>query len=127
LNIGFALAGLYGVLGEKILYEKSAQISKLLDTYTSPLSSGRNVQISYKEKQIILDYAHEKYSMRELLKFAQKVKKTSDNKVIAVVRLAPDKAEATYIESGEYISPYAESFIVYDKIDGVDRKLYYQE
>jgi hypothetical protein len=65
--------------------------------------------------------------MCELLKFAQKLKKTRNNKVIAVVRLAPDKAESTYIESGVYISPYAENFIVYDKIDGIERKSYQQE
>lgn len=125
-NIAFALYGILFLLGAEKFWELFDEMKEFLDNYTFPLEWGRMVNIERNNRTIIIDYAHEKESLFSLLSFAQTLKIKKDAKLTAVVRLAPDRRDNVYKETWEKISSMADKFIVYDKIDGIERMNYIQ-
>jgi cyanophycin synthetase len=78
--------------------------------------------ISDKGVLIIADYAHEKNSLRAVGEMAHTLKSGKGSRVIGVVRLAYDRTDELIVDTAQYIAPYFDEFIVYDKIDGFWRK-----
>lgn len=66
---------------------------------------------------VIADYAHEKYSLREIGKLARTLC-GPDGKVTGVIRLAHDRTDEMMRETAYFIADAFDSFVVYDKIDG---------
>ncbi|MDK2899326.1 MAG: UDP-N-acetylmuramoyl-L-alanyl-D-glutamate--2,6-diaminopimelate ligase [Patescibacteria group bacterium] len=71
--------------------------------------------------KLITDYAHEKVSLSEIAKLANKLT-DANGRVIGVIRLAYDRTDELIIETGEVIATFYDDIIVYDKIDGYFRK-----
>ena len=67
--------------------------------------------------EIIADYAHEKKSLTEIARLAQKLKKPG-GKVYGIVRLAYDRTDELIQDTGFAIAGEFDYLIVYDKIDG---------
>lgn len=66
--------------------------------------------------KVLLDYAHEKYSLRKVGQLASKL---TEGKTIGVVRLAPDRTDKLLQDTGKFIANNFDIIVVYDKIDGV--------
>ncbi len=117
-NLMFIIAGLY-VHNEGMITKQNLQYLK---QYRFDKFGGRLTLLENKKGiKILIDYAHEKFSLEEVANLAKKI---ISGKVIGVVRLAPDRQDEIIIETGEYIANKYDDLIVYDKIDGVVRKEY---
>jgi|GEM_PF-637956 len=104
-----------GSISPKII---TAICNSRLDPYSGRLALLRNK----KDVTIIADFAHEKQSLKSVAELAHKLKKSNDNQVIGVIRLAWDRTEELIKETAEYIANSYDQFIVYDKIDGFWRQ-----
>ena len=117
-NLMLIIGGLYAhnkhaVTKDNILALKKYSLDKL---------GGRLTLFENKNGvKILLDYAHERFSLGEVAKLGKSISK---NKTIGVVRLAPDRTDKMLFETGQFIANRYDSLIVYDKIDGVNRKEY---
>ena len=117
-NLMFIVGGLY-VHNEGVI---TARNKKYLKKYRFDKFGGRLTLLENKRGvKILVDYAHEKFSLEEVAKLGKKIVK---GRVIGVVRLAPDRTDEVITETGEYIANKYDDLIVYDKIDGVVRKEY---
>lgn len=117
-NLMFIIGGLYAYNGGQV----SEKNKKMLKKYKMDKFGGRLTMLENKKGvKIMVDYAHEKFSLEEVAKLGRKIAK---NKLIGVVRMAPDRKNEIIFETGEYIADKYDSFIVYDKIDGVNKKEY---
>ena len=120
-NALFILGGLYGFL-EGTLPKKYVQALK---EYRFPPEGGRITLFTAKNgARIIMDYAHEKNSLKAIGKLAKKLAKKESGKTIGVVRLAPDRTNEMIHETGKEIAASFHQHVVYDKIDGVAKKEY---
>lgn len=119
-NLLFILGGIYAYSNGRIPNKAVVTLKK----YRLDQAGGRLTLLKNKSGvKILIDYAHEKYSLREVSKLAKKMTGT-DGKTIGVVRLAPDRPDKVIFETGQFISNDFGQLIVYDKIDGVNRKRY---
>ncbi len=118
-NLMAICGALYGLHRGKI----PAQHIKALTSYRFDPNGGRLTRLFNRDKSIqaIVDYAHEKQSLREVADLA---KRLATGRTIGVVRLAPDRLNDVIRETGAYIANRFDHIIVYDKIDGVTRKEY---
>lgn len=82
--------------------------------YKLDVRGGRLVTINKKGRIIIVDFAHEKYSLKELIALGKKLGK----RCLVVLRFAPGKTNKIIKEAGEFIAKDADKFYVWDKIDG---------
>lgn len=116
-NLLFILAGLFA-LGKNIFSEK---LLLCLKKYKLDSRGGRLTLLkNRKGVKILIDYAHEKQSLRSIGKLAKKL--TAPGGVtLGVIRLAPDRADELIKETALFIAQDFDSFIVYDKIDGISR------
>jgi len=71
--------------------------------------------------KILADYAHEKFSLRQVAELARTMT-GKGGRVIGVVRLAYDRTEKLIKETAEYIAKIYDAFVIYDKIDGYWRQ-----
>ena len=67
--------------------------------------------------RILVDYAHEKHSLKQVGELARTLAGKNGN-VLGVVRLAYDRTPELIQDTGRFIAPYFDEFVVYDKIDG---------
>lgn len=74
--------------------------------------------------KVLIDFAHERQSLSEIARLAKSLKKNSKNRTIGIVRLAPDRTDKMIFDTGKYIAPLFNHLIIYDKIDGMQRKEY---
>ncbi len=117
-NLMFIVAGLYVHNNKEI----TAKNIKYLKKYRFDKFGGRLTLLENKKGiKILVDYAHEKFSLAEV---AQLGKSIAKGEVWGVVRLAPDRPDKVIYETGEYIADKFDNLIVYDKIDGIVRKEY---
>lgn len=123
-NIAFALWTIIAYLWYEQFSKIIVQIDSLLKMYTLPIEWGRLYLFKYKGKTVILDYAHEKQSLKNILQLWRSL---ATNKVIWVVRIAPDRFDDLIKNTWEFIAPYADKFIVYDKIDWIDKKDFFRK
>lgn len=116
-NLMFIVAGLHA-MGRTFL---SSNAIDLLSKSSLDSHGGRLTLLKNKKGiNILIDYAHEKYSLKEIGDLGRKLSK--NNRVIGVIRLAPDRTNQLIQETGRFIADCFDSFIIYDKIDGVTRK-----
>ena len=88
-----------------------------LDKYGGRLTLLQNQQ----GVKILADYAHEKFSLRQVAELARTMT-GKGGRVIGVVRLAYDRTEKLIKETAEYIAKIYDAFVIYDKIDGYWRQ-----
>lgn len=120
-NVLFVLAGIYGYLDGKI----PTTYLKPLRDYRFPLEGGRITLFQAPNgTRIIMDYAHEKNSLRAIGQLAKKIARENKGRALGVVRLAPDRTDKMIHETGRSIAKSFDQHIVYDKIDGVAKKEY---
>lgn len=117
-NLMFAIGGFYAFNKGNISQKNIAP----LKNYRLDAFGGRLTVLENKNKvKIIIDFAHEKYSLREVAALA---KKLSKNKTIGILRLAPDRTDKMISETGRYVANCFDNIIIYDKIDGINKKKY---
>lgn len=117
-NLMLILGGLYAFNEGKLLKKDI----ETLKSYKLDNHGGRLTLLENKQKvKILVDFAHEKYSLKEVADLGQKV---CQNKTIGILRLAPDRTDRMILETGQYLSDCFDHIIVYDKIDGVNKKKY---
>lgn len=117
-NISFVIAGLIALLGEKLFELKLEKIKNILIKYSPAEDGGRLVFLENKKKgiKIIIDFAHEKESFRQIALLA---KKYSKNKVRGVLRIDPSRIDEDIRRTARYISNYYDFLYIYDKVDGI--------
>lgn len=117
-NLMFVIATLYADSGFKSVPKEQ---KTLIYNYKLDNTGGRLTIFENKKDNIkvMVDYAHEKYSLKEVGKL---IKKLSSNKTIGVVRLAADRTNKLIDDTAKYISNIYDILVVYDRIDGVKRK-----
>jgi len=119
-NLMFIAGGLYAVSNGKI----SRKVVKALKDYKFPKTGGRLTLLENKNKvKIILDYAHEKYSLAEIAKLA-KMMTGKKGKTYGILRLAPDRTDKMIYETGLHVANRFDNVVIYDKIDGIIKKRY---
>ena len=117
-NLMFIIGGIYSFNNKRITKQNLLSIKK----YRLEKNGGRLTLLQNKKNiKILVDYAHEKYSLREVAKLGGKLKKNSTGHILGIVRLAPDRTNDVIFETGAFISNHFDDIIVYDKIDGVNR------
>lgn len=117
-NLMFILAGLHAAVDGHL----SKKIIATLKGYRMDNAGGRLTLLENKQGvKILVDFAHEKYSLKEVADLA---KKLSQNKTTGVLRLAPDRTDKMLLETGQFIANSFDYIFVYDKIDGIIRKSY---
>ncbi|MFZ2225880.1 MAG: Mur ligase family protein [Candidatus Moraniibacteriota bacterium] len=116
-NLMFIIGGIYAHQDKRI----PKNLTALLEKYTLDEQGGRLTLFENKKGvKIILDFAHEKYSLREIGKLAKKI--TTKGKAVGVLRLSPDRTDEMIINTGEFIAQNYDYLLIYDKIDGVNKK-----
>jgi len=117
-NLMFIIGGIYVHNQGKV----TATNLHYLKKYRFDKFGGRLTLLENKKGvKILVDYAHEKFSLEEVAKLGKAI---STGRVIGVIRLAPDRQDEIIYETGKYIADKYDDLIVYDKIDGVVRKEY---
>lgn len=118
LNIMAIVGGLYGCKNGRI----SSSLIKTLKKYKLDQDGGRLTLLEGRNNiKVIVDFAHEKFSLREIGKLGKKMAK---GKTIGVLRLAPDRTDKMIYETGQFIANNFSDIIIYDKIDGIVRDKY---
>jgi UDP-N-acetylmuramyl tripeptide synthase len=109
------------MVAEKKLKGLNKDEIKLIKKYRTEETGGRLTLFTNKKRDVsvIADYAHEKFSLRDIGLLANKM---AQGKSIGVIRLAPDRDDKTLRETGKFIANIFDVIVVYDKIDGVRRK-----
>lgn len=117
-NLLAALAAVYGHF-EGSLPKNTKEVfeSVRLDNY-----GGRLTLLDAENGvKILADSAHEKQSLKLVAELAR-TQIEQGGKVIGVVRLAHDRTDELMQETGRYIAPHYDAFVVFDKIDGYWRE-----
>ena len=119
-NVMFAAAAAFVENGHRLTADMVASIRNY-----KLHGGGRLLYLENKRSGIraIVDYAHEKYSLREVANLANKLKKPG-GKSIGVIRLAPDRTDKLLRDTGTFIANIFDIIIIYDKVDGVIRSTY---
>ena len=97
-------------------FPKKAKIA--IESYTQDKDGARLVVLKKKKRTIILDFAHEKHSLREVFRLG----KTLGRNCYGVIRLDSSRNNDVVEKTGAYIAKNADEFFVWDKIDGVRSK-----
>ncbi len=120
-NIAFALGVLYAHFGSTQFFRKLHKIRAALESYTLDTAGGRLLLLQSKNKDlsVLIDFAHEARSLREVGKLA---KKLSSNRVIGVLRLDPSRTNKEIQQAARAIKTAYDEIIIYDKVDGVQQK-----
>ncbi|MGM0629110.1 MAG: Mur ligase family protein [Patescibacteria group bacterium] len=118
LNLMLAVSCIYKDQGRKVLME----VKDVFENYTpDEKNAGRMLCYLNREKNIglIIDYAHEKNSLKEISRLASKL---SPGKTTGVIRFAPDRTDEQLKDYSRETANLFDNVIVYDKIDGVQKK-----
>lgn len=119
-NLMFAAAA---IIGSDKRTPSPLQIGDILSKYRPRPGGSRLHLVSDKQRQIkiIIDNAHEKKSLAHIADLARRM---SSNKTIGVIRLDPDRVNKSLLSTARAIANKFDVLIIYDKLDGVSRKLY---
>lgn len=115
----YNLMAVYGALLVFFKFDLAVlpEINRFIEKFSMNRHGARLVNIQAKDRLVIIDYAHEKDSLREIAKLARQLGK----RVVGVLRLAPDRTDEKIRETGMGIADYYDKVVIYDKIDG-DKK-----
>lgn len=117
-NLLSAMGAIYGYFDGKLPDDLRLALEAVrLDKYGGRLTLLQNQQ----GVKILADYAHEKFSLRQVAELARTMT-GKGGRVIGVVRLAYDRTEKLIKETAEYIAKIYDAFVIYDKIDGYWRQ-----
>lgn len=116
-SLGFVYATLFASLHKAVF----AEAIEALKDYQYDPDGGRMVEVTTKGPKVILDFAHEKYSLKALADYARSLI-GENGRVIGVVRLAPSRTDELIDDTAASIVDAFDSFVVYDKVDGHWRK-----
>jgi cyanophycin synthetase len=114
-NLMFAIGGIYawdnGRLDKNTL--------SLIEKYSFKSNSGRLALFKSGEGvKIIIDFAHERQSLKEIAKLGEILKKNrKKNRLIGVLRMDPSVNDNSILETGKHIATDFDEFIIYDKFD----------
>jgi cyanophycin synthetase len=113
-NLMFVIATIYSRFGTSKDFYK---IISWIKDYKLNNKGGRLVVLNGKKSGVtaIIDYAHEKESLKEIANLA---KGLSKNKTIGIVRFSHQRTDEQLIDYAKSISNSFDTIIVYDKIDG---------
>jgi cyanophycin synthetase len=112
--VGFVVATLYATLNEQDFVSAIDCLKK----YKFDKNGGRMIFTRVQNgPKVILDFAHEKYSLAEIAKLAHSMTGPT-GKVIGVLRLAPSRTDQLINNTADYISDLYDKYIIYDKVDG---------
>ena len=116
-----ALAIIYAYVGNRT---KIKEVFDSLNNFSFDPSLGRNILIKKDDKTIFIDFAHEKYSLKEASNLFKKMHgKNKDAKKIAVIRFAPDRTNEQLKDYARSATRIFDYIIVYDKVDGKRRTM----
>jgi cyanophycin synthetase len=118
-NIAFVYAGLFAQLGERKFLRKVPEITEILMAYSVNPEGGRLVFVRKKDYQLIIDFAHEAESFKQIAKLAKSVAK---NRVVGVLRVDPSRINKDIKNIAKQISKYYDYIYIYDKVDGKKMK-----
>jgi UDP-N-acetylmuramyl tripeptide synthase len=112
-NLMFTIATLYA---ENSFKKIDNQTIENIKQYKLSKSGGRLTLLKNKQKnlKVLLDFAHEKYSLREVARLA---KQLSTNRTIGIIRLAPERTDNLLKVTGKFIANEFDTIIIYDKLD----------
>ena len=119
INLMLAVGCVYGEMGE---FPNS--IKKTFEQYCSSEENGGRLLCYRNDKKgfsLIVDYAHEKYSLMAISQLASEIKR---NKSIGIIRFAPDRVDKQLRDYSQSIANIFDITIIYDKVDGLTRKPY---
>lgn len=118
----YNLMAVYGGLLVLVDFDLSylENINYFVNKFTLNKYGARLVNIKTDERLVVIDYAHEKESLKEIAKLGHKL----GNRVIGVLRIAPDRDNKLIMETGASLVNLYDKVIIYDKIDGIKRKTY---
>lgn len=113
-NCMFSVAAIYALYDGMLPVSLTAAAESVrLDEY-----SGRLTALKAKSgTKIIADYAHEKQSLAAIARLAR-TQIEKEGRVIGVVRMAYDRPDAVFTDTGAVIGEEFDDVIVYEKIDG---------
>ncbi len=113
LNLMFVVAGIFSFYDFKKLKKQDIEI---LYDYNLDRAGGRLTLFESKKGfKILLDFAHE---FTSLLQVSQLARHLSTNKVIGIVRFAPNRTDRYIRKIARALAHKFDELIVYDKIDG---------
>jgi len=101
-------------------FKKPRGLAGILKKYKVDKKGARLVQIERKGRKVIIDFAHERESLTQILSLGEKLGK----RCLAVVRIAPDRRDEYIQKIARQIYNKADMFFVWDKIDGQRRRKY---
>lgn len=117
-NYMFSLMAFFSISNQEFNRKK---VSKILKNYSIPRTYGRYIDTKIKNRRIIIDYAHEIESLRELVNIFKENKKS----ITLITRIAPDRKDKFIKEFAQDLCDLdINKLIVYDKVDGIERKQY---
>lgn len=117
-TLGFVVATLFTTLTDA---EFKMAIERLKE-YSFDPEGGRMVRLQIqKGPMVLMDFAHEKHSLKELAKYAKTLIQ-DDGKLIGVLRLAPSRTDELIKDTAECIASEYDAFVIYDKVDGYFRE-----
>lgn len=117
-------------IAAQIAKQKNKNITKdtikALTEYRLNPKGGRLTRLENKDKKltVIIDYAHEQYSLKEVARLAQNL---SAGKTIGIIRFSPERSDTLLKKTGAALANAFTVTVVYDKIDGVVQKKYYNK
>lgn len=91
-----------------------------INEYMPDEKGARLVYKEIKGRKVLIDFAHEEESLKQVLKLGKKIGKRS----LCVLRIAPDRSNSRITEIAKKINHLADGFYVWDKVDGKYRKDY---
>jgi cyanophycin synthetase len=114
-NLMFAIGGIYAWNNGKM----DKNTLSLIENYRFKSDSGRLALFKNKEGvRIIVDFAHERQSLKEIAKLGERLKKNRrKNRLIGVLRMDPSVNDDSILGTGKHIATDFEEFIIYDKFD----------
>ncbi len=118
-NVSFVYAILYAEIGEKRFFKKIKVITKILQEYTVDQEGGRMVFVEKDGYKIIVDFAHELESFKQIALLAKNI---SSNRVIGVLRIDPSRINKDILNTAKQIGKYYDFIYIYDKVDGEKMK-----
>ncbi len=112
-NLLFTLAG-------ALSYGLSIKDLEAIYNYQFSFKGGRMTLFKVDDKFVLLDYAHEKYSLKSLAEYVRATGRYN----IGVIRLDYKRTLQLIKETGQFLADEFDEYFIYDKIDGVKEGYY---
>lgn len=119
----YNLMAVYGALLAFFEFDLSLlpRINELVGKFAMDKYGARLVNIQARDRIVIIDFAHEKESLREIARLGHQL----GRRVVGVLRLAPDRTNAKIKETAVAIAGSYDKIVIYDKIDGEKKEAYH--